>query len=49
VQDAAAVVGYDLNMPVEEHPVAGLRVVSIAQRMPAVVVLSVLEDRQHVR
>jgi hypothetical protein len=49
VQYAAVVVGDDLNMPVEQHPVARLRVVSIAQRMPATVVLSVLEYRQHVR
>jgi hypothetical protein len=44
VQDPVGIFRDDLDMIIKEHPVAGLRLVSIAQRVPAVMVLGVLAD-----
>jgi hypothetical protein len=48
VQDASGVVGHDLHVTVEQNPIAGLRLIAIAERVPAVVALGILEDRHHV-
>jgi hypothetical protein len=45
VQRSAGVAGHHLDMAVEQHPVARLGCVAIAQRVPAVVCLRVLLDR----
>ena len=49
VQGAAAVPGDHLDVPVEQHPVSRLRPVAVAQRVPAVMRLRVLQHRHHVR
>src|SRR5262249_43420742 len=41
VQDARVVVGDDLHMTLEQDPIAGLRRVAIAERVPAVVPLGI--------
>ena len=49
VQGGAAVPGDHLDVPVEQHPVSRLRPVAVAQRVPAVMRLRVLQHRHHVR
>ncbi len=44
-QDSAGVLGDHLDVAVKQHPVAGHRLVTVAQRMPAMIRLRVLEDR----
>jgi hypothetical protein len=39
--------GDDLNMAVEEHPVPGLWVIAVAERVPAVVGPGVLDHRDN--
>src|SRR5579859_5405806 len=46
VQYSAGVLGHDLDVAVEEHPVPGLRLVAVTQRVPAAVCLRILLDRQ---
>ena len=48
VQDASVVAGDDLHMTVEQNPIAGLSLIAIAERVPAVVALGILEDRHHI-
>ena len=43
------VAGDHFDVAVEHHPVAGLRVVAVAQRVPAVMSLGVLHDRDDLR
>ncbi len=47
VQHTTGVLGHDLNMTVEEHPIAGLRLIAIAKRVPPLVVLGVLQHRRN--
>ena len=49
VQGSAGIPGDHLDVPVEQHPVAGLRPVAVAERVPAVMRLRVLQHRYHVR
>ncbi len=49
LQRTARIPGYHLDVPVEQHPVARLGPVAIAQRVPAVMCLRVLLDREHVQ
>jgi hypothetical protein len=47
VQDAAGVFRDHFDMAVEQHPVSRLGRIAVAERMPAVVRLGVLQDRDH--
>ncbi len=46
VQDTTGVLRHDLHMAVEQDPVAGQRIVAVAQRVPAVMRLCVLQNRR---
>ena len=49
VQGGAGIPGDHLDVPVEQHPVARLRLVTVAERVPAMMRLRVLQHRHHVR
>ena len=49
VQGGAGIAGDHLDVPVEQHPVAGLRLVAVSERVPAVMRLRILQHRDHVR
>ena len=49
VKDAGGIPGDHLDMAVEQHPVARLGLVAVAERMPAMVRLRVLQDRDDPR
>src|SRR5579859_7296401 len=49
VQESGAVPRDDLDVAVEQYPVPGLRLVTVAERMPALMCLSVLQHGDDVR
>ena len=44
VQDSAGIFRDNLDVVIKQHPVAGLRPVAVAQRVPAMMGLCILED-----
>ena len=46
IERPVGIAGHDLHVPVEHHPVSGLRLVPVAERVPALVRLRVLDDRR---